>query len=53
MVVGGVIVAKVIGHLTVVDMQIDYDAALLIVQNLKARQFGNLVSRTKHFIKDD
>ena len=34
------------------DMHIDYDAALLIVQSLKARQYGDLVSRTKLFIKD-
>ena len=31
MVVGGVIAAEVIVHLTAVDMHIDYDAALLIV----------------------
>ena len=52
MVVGGVTAAEVIVHLTAADMQIDYDAALLIVQSLKARQYGDLVSRTKLFIKD-
>ena len=39
-------------HLTAADMHIDYDAALLIAQSLKARQYGDLVSRTKLFIKD-
>ena len=39
-------------HLTAADMHIDYDAALSIVQSLKARQYDNLVSRTKLFIKD-
>ena len=34
------------------DIQVDYDAALLIVQSSKARQYGDLVSRTKLFIKD-
>ena len=38
MVVGGVIAAEVIVHLTAADMHIDYDAALLIVQSPKARQ---------------
>ena len=54
MVVGGVIAAEVIVHLTAADMHIDYDAALLIVQSLKACQYGDLivVSRTKLFIKD-
>ena len=51
MVVRGVI-AEVIVHLTAADMHIDYDAALLIVQSPKARQCGDLVSRTKLFIKD-
>ena len=51
MVVGGGIAAEVI-HLTAADMHIDYDAALLIVQSLKARQYGDLVSRTKLLIKD-
>ena len=51
-VVGGVIAAEVIVHLTAADMPIDYDAAFLIVQSPKARQYGNLVSRTKLFIKD-
>ena len=35
MVVGGVIAAEVIVHLTTADIYIDYDAALLIVQSLK------------------
>ena len=35
MVVGGVIAAEVIVHLTTADTHIDYDAALLIVQSLK------------------
>ena len=52
MVVGAVIAYGVIVHLTVADMYIDYDAALLIVQSLKARQYGDLVSRTKLFVKD-
>ena len=52
MVVGGVIAAEVIVHLTAADMHIDYDAALLIVQSLKARQYNDLVSRTKLFFKD-
>ena len=49
-VVGGVIATEVIVHLTAADMHIDSDAALLIVQSLKARQYGDLVSRTKLFI---
>ena len=52
MVVRGVIAAEVIVHLTAADMHIDYDTALLIVQSPKARQYGDLVSRTKLFIKD-
>ena len=52
MVVGGVIAAEIIVHLTAADMHINYDAALLIVQSPKARQYGDLVSRTKLFIKD-
>ena len=52
MVVGAVIAPEVIVHLTAADMHIDYDAALLVVQSLKARQYGDLVSRTKLFIKD-
>ena len=52
MVVGGVIAAEVIVYLTVADMHIDYDAALLIVQSPKAHQYGHLVTRTKRFIKD-
>ena len=52
MVVGAVIAPEVIVHLTAADTHIDYDAALLIVQSLKARQYGDLVSRTKLFIKD-
>ena len=51
-VVGGVISAEVIVHLPVADMHIDYDAALLVVQSLKAHQYGDLVSRTELFIKD-
>ena len=51
MVVGGVIAAEVIVHLTAADMHIDYDAALFVVQSPKARQYSNLVSRTKLFIK--
>ena len=52
MVVGGVIAAEVIVHLTAADMCVDNDAALLIVQSPKAHQYGDLVSRTKLFIKD-
>ena len=51
MVVGAVIAPEVIVHLTAADMHIEYDAALF-VQSLKARQYGDLVSRTKLFIKD-
>ena len=50
--IGGVIATEVIVHLTAADMHIDYDAALLTVQSPKARQYGDLVSRTKLFIKD-
>ena len=35
-VVGGVIAAEVIVHLTVADMHVEYNAALLAVQSLKA-----------------
>ena len=52
LVVGAVISPGVIVHLTIADMRIDYDAALLIVQSSEARQYGDLVSRTKLFIKD-
>ena len=52
MVVGGVIAAEVIVHLTAAGMHIGYDAALLIVQSPKARQYGVLIPRTKLFIKD-
>ena len=52
MVVGAVIAPEVIVHLTATDMHIDYDAALLVVQSSKARKYGDLVSRTKLFIKD-
>ena len=52
MVVGGVITAEVIVHLTSADIYIDYNAALLIVQSPKARQYGDLVSRMNLFIKD-
>ena len=51
MVVGGVIATEVIVHLTAADMHVDYDATLF-VQGPKARQYGDLVSRTKLFIKD-
>ena len=34
------------------DMHVDYDSALLVVQSSKARKYGDLVSRTKLFIKD-
>ena len=47
MVVGAVIAPEVIVHLTAADMHIGYGASLLIVQSLKSRQYGNLVSRTK------
>ena len=52
MVVEAVTAPEVIVHLTAADMHIDYDASLLIVQSLKARQYGDLVSKTKLFIKD-
>ena len=52
MVVGTVIAPEVIIHLTAVDMHVGYDSALMVVQSSKARQYGDLVSRTKLFIKD-
>ena len=52
MVVGGVIAAEVIVHPTAADMHIDYDAELSIMQSPKARQYGDLVSRMKLFIKN-
>ena len=52
MVFGVGIASEVIIHLTAADMHIDYDSALMVVQNSKARQYGDLVSRTKLFIKD-
>ena len=56
MVVGAVIAPEAVVHLTAVDMHVDcygaYGAALLIVQSSKPRQYGDLVSRTKLFIKD-
>ena len=52
MVIRGVIAAEVIVHLTAADMHIDYNAALLIVQSPNARQYGDVVSRTKLCIKD-
>ena len=51
MVVGAAIAPEAI-HLTAADMHADYDAALLTVQSPKARQYGDLVSRMKLFIKD-
>ena len=51
-VAGAAIAPEVIVHLTTADVHIDYNATLLIVQSLKARQYGDLVSRTKLFIKD-
>ena len=52
MIIGAVIAPGVICHLTVADMHVDYDVALLIVQSSKALQYGDLASRTKLFIKD-
>ena len=52
MVVGAVIAPEVIVHLTAADMHVDYGAALLVVQSSKARKYGDLVYRTKLFIKD-
>ena len=52
LVVGGIVAAEVIVHLTSADRHIDYDVALLIVQSPNARQYGDLVSWTKPFIKD-
>ena len=52
MVVRAVIAPEVIIHLTAADMHVDYDSALMVVQSSKARQYGDLVSRTKLFIKD-
>ena len=52
MVVGAVVAPEFIVHLTAADMHFDYDAALLVVQSSKARQYGDVVSWTKVFIKD-
>ena len=46
------IAPEVIIHLTAADIHVDYDSALMVVQSSKARQYGDLVSRTKLFIKD-
>ena len=35
------IAPEVILHLTVVDMHVDYDSALMVVQSSKARQYGS------------
>lgn len=51
MVAGAVIDPAVIVHLTAVDIHIDYDAALLVVHSLKARQYDDLVSRAKLTVK--
>ena len=51
MVVGAVIDPAVIVYLTAVDKHIDYDAALLVVHSLKARQYDDLVSRAKLIVK--
>ena len=51
MVVGAVVAPGVV-HLTAADARADYEAALLVVQSSKARQYEGLVSRTKPFIKD-
>ena len=42
----------VISHLTAAYMHFDYDVALLIAQSSRARQYGDLVSRMKLFIRD-
>ena len=47
MVVGAVVAPEVIVHLTAAGMHFDYDAALLVVQSSKARQYGDVVSWTK------
>ena len=52
MVVGAVIAPEVIVHLTAADIHVDNDSALVVVQSSKARQYGDLVSRTKLLIKD-
>ena len=52
MVAGAVTAPKVLVYLTAAVMHVDYDAALLVVQSSKGRQYGDLVSRTKLFIKD-
>ena len=46
------IAPEVIIHLTAADMHVGHDSALMVVQSSKARQYGDLVSRTKLFIKD-
>ena len=51
MAVGAVISPEVI-HLAAAYLRVDYGAALLVVRSVKARQFGDLVSRTKLFIKN-
>ena len=50
MVAGAVIAPEAI-HLTAADMHVDYGAAF-VVQSSAARQYGDLVSKTKLFIKD-
>ena len=52
MVVWAVLAPGFIVHLTAADMHVDYDVALLTVQSLKARQYGDLVSGTKLYIKN-
>ena len=52
MVAGAVIAPEVIVDLTAVDIHAEYDAAFLILQSSKARQYGGLVFRMKLFIKD-
>ena len=51
MVVGTVIAPEVIVRLTTVDMHLDYNAILLIVQSLKARQYGDLVSGQSYSLR--
>ena len=52
MFVGAVITPEVIVHLAAANMHAGHGAGSLVVQSSKARKYGDLVFRTKLFIKD-
>ena len=52
MVVWAVIAPGFIVRLAAAGMHVDYDVALLTVKSSKARQYGDLVSGTKLYIKN-